>query len=197
MTVDTYNRAAANFVGHFGDHGARVEDIERAFELAGNPQDAHVLELGCGDGRDAKEILKRTSNYLGTDISEGLLEIARKYVPEAKFELADMASQSFPDELDVIFAFASMLHLNKEEVQTLLQKAAKALKPGGVFYISMKYAPEYGQNVQEDKFGKRLFYFYNPELVAELAGDQFEVAGSWQADVNAKKWFEIALRRRS
>ena len=44
-----------------------------------------VLEIGCGDGRDAKRIVRFTKNYLGFDISSGMVELAEKRVPQARF----------------------------------------------------------------------------------------------------------------
>jgi len=61
--------------------GARIEDIERAIQLSGANDEASVVEIGCGDGGDAAEIIPRVPSYLGVDPSVGLLEIARKRLP--------------------------------------------------------------------------------------------------------------------
>jgi SAM-dependent methyltransferase len=195
VTVDTYNRAAADFVDYFAGIGSRVEDINRAFELAGNPERPNVLEIGCGDGRDAKEICRRTPNYLGVDISEEFIKLAQENVPEGRFEVADMASFSYPENLDIVFAFASLLHLNKSEVKTVFRGVAKVLRQNGIFYISSKYRPEYAEELQEDRFGRRLFYYYNTEIMAELAGPEYEVAKTWREVHGHTDWFELALRR--
>lgn len=196
-TIDTYNKSAKELAEYFKGIGSRTEDIDLAIELAGSPEQPNVLEIGCGDGRDAKEIVKRTSNYVGFDISEGLIKLACEYVPEGTFEVADAVGYSYPEGLDVVYAFASLLHLNKDEVKDVLDKVYEALKPGGVFFISLKMADEYTEKVKEDKFGTRVFYFYNPEVIKELAGDKYEVAdvdGGF-VTVGNTQWFEIALRK--
>ena len=51
-----------------------------------------IIDLGCGTGRFAK-FLKSSSfkgKYLGLDFSENRIKIAKKYVPEYKFEIADV-----------------------------------------------------------------------------------------------------------
>src|SRR5580765_3199784 len=111
ITVNTYNQSAEKFVEYFAGIGSREEDINRAFELAGHPQNPSVLELGCGDGRDAKVILERTNRYRGTDISEAFISLARQNVPNGRFEVADMVDDTYSEELDIVFAFASLLHL--------------------------------------------------------------------------------------
>lgn len=42
------------------------------------------------------EFRKRTPNYLGIDYSEGMLKMAREYVPNAEFRLADVSEFEFP-----------------------------------------------------------------------------------------------------
>ena len=61
--------------------GSRIDDIDNALSLAKMPTGAHVIELSCGDGRDAAEILKRVSDYIGIDPSVGLLNLARQSNP--------------------------------------------------------------------------------------------------------------------
>lgn len=43
------------------------------------------------------EFRKRTPDYLGIDYSEGMLKMAREYVPNAKFKLADVSEFEFPE----------------------------------------------------------------------------------------------------
>ncbi|MEJ0073282.1 MAG: class I SAM-dependent methyltransferase [Candidatus Saccharibacteria bacterium] len=195
ITIDTYNHSADKLADYFAGFGSRVTDIDRAFELAGNPVQPTVLEIGCGDGRDAKEIVRRTPHYLGMDLSEELIKIARRNVPEGQFEVADMADYEYPPDIDIAFAFASLLHLNKSEVRTVLSGLVQALRPNGIFYISSKYRPEYAEEVQDDQFGRRLFYYYNADLIQELAGPAYGLAGSWESVHGHTTWFEMALRK--
>lgn len=194
-TVRTYNESAAELAEYFRTIGPREKYIDIAFALAGGPARPNVLEIGCGDGRDGKAIAARTPNYLGIDISEEAVKLARAHVPEGRFEVADAATYDFPKNLDIVFAFASLLHLNKSELGTVFGGIARVLRPGGVVYISSKYRSEYAEEVKEDRFGTRLFYYYNAELMAELAGPQYEIAKDWREVHADTDWFELALRR--
>ncbi len=195
-TVDTYNKSAKELADYFRGIGSRVEDVEEAFRLAGNPNSANALEIGCGDGRDAKEIIKRTPNYTGFDISSELIKLAQKHVPNARFEVADLANYAFPQDLDIVFAFASLLHSDKTEVKNVLAKVYQALNIGGIFYISLKYMPEYTNRIKEDKYGRRKFYFYNPQLMLELAGENFEVVFGDSQTLGHTDWFTIAFQKK-
>jgi SAM-dependent methyltransferase len=199
-TVNTYNKSALELAEYFRGIGPRTKDIKLAVELAGNPQHPHILEIGCGDGRDAKELVQLTPFYKGFDISEELIKLARQHVPSGNFEVADAVSYEYPsDTYDVVFAFASLLHLDQAEVSTVLARVCEALKPGGIFYISLKLAPAYKQEVKNDKYGQRMFYFYNPAIIKELAGTQYEVVSEDGGfiTVGNTEWFEVALRKRN
>lgn len=196
-TINTYNRSAKELAEHFRGIGSRVRDIDLAIKLSNKLDNPFVVEIGCGDGRDAKEILKQTNNYIGFDISEELIKLAIKKVPKAHFEVADALNYKYPRNIDVVFAFASLLHLNKKEINNVLKKVHAALRPGGIFFISLKLRAEYTEELKEDKYGKRMFYHYNPEIITDLAGAWYEVVRTHKSFVagSTSKWFEIALRK--
>jgi SAM-dependent methyltransferase len=193
QTVATYNAAAQAMAQKFRGIGARSSDVERALALVTAPE-PHVLEIGCGDGRDAKEITKRTPYYLGIDISTSMIAEAKRYVPGAKFEVADVESYAFPKGLDIVFSFASLLHSDREAVGAVLARAHEALNASGIFYISLKY-DEYGEVTKTDEFGTRTYYMYTPALIRELAGDAYEVVFAEEQELRGQRWFTIALRK--
>lgn len=195
QTIETYDKSAKELAEYFNGIGARVEDIERGLLLAKVGRAARVVEIGCGDGRDAEEIVKRTTWYEGFDPSEGLLEIARKRLPQSSFVKANALTYHYPDKLDVIYAFASLLHVNKIDMETALAKAAAALRKGGVLYVSLKERPAYQEEIKEDQYGKRMFYYYTPELLAEIAGDTFNAVHETHQTIGHTDWFTLALQK--
>jgi SAM-dependent methyltransferase len=197
-TIDTYNLAADALANYFDSIGPRQQDVDLAFKLAGNPKDARVLELGCGNGRDAAIIAAKSHWYVGLDSSDRLINIANQklHEPGVDFEVSDIVNDDFPRNVDIIFAFASLLHLSKEEVASVMKKAQATLRPGGIFYISLKERSNYSSEIKRDEHGERLFYFYNSSLVCELAGDGFELAALNRERRGHTDWFEIALQKR-
>jgi SAM-dependent methyltransferase len=197
QTIDTYDLSAEALAEKFRGIGPRILHIEQALHLAGEPAHARVLEIGCGDGRDAKEIIKRVDWYKGIDPSKGMIRLAMAHVqsPGAHFEVADPLLSEFPSNLDVIYAFASILHMSKEENALIMEKAADALRPGGIYYISTKERAQYESELQTDEFGTRLFYYYTPEVICELAGSNFELAALSRSQVGPTAWIEMALQK--
>lgn len=196
-TLETYNRSAKELSKYFKGIGARVKHIELALELAGkNDGSAKVLELGCGDGRDAVEIIKRCRSYTGIDYSSGLIGLAKELLPSVDFRVVEMQNFDYPYRTyDVVYAFASILHIDKASLRDLMKSVARSLKVGGIFYISTKHADHYKKEWKEDEHGRRLFYFYSPKLIAHLAEEHFEVATQEVEVKHGKPWAEIALRK--
>jgi trans-aconitate methyltransferase len=124
QNFDVYSQNASSFAEKFDRIGPRVADVREVFSLIPK-ENPSVLELGCGNGRDASEILKHTNNYLGIDFSPALVELARKANPKGNFQTADFEDFEFPKDLDAVFAFASLIHTPKEVQVAVLKRSRK------------------------------------------------------------------------
>ncbi len=195
-TISTYDSSASKLADYFKGIGARIDDIKLGIQLCGSKDSIHVVEIGCGDGRDAAEIVSRVSTYVGVDPSEGLLEIARKRLPDATFVKADALSYVYPENTDVIYAFASLLHINKSDMKLALEKASKCLRSGGIYYISLKERDEYTEEVKNDQYGERMFYYYSAAIIRDLSAPWFDVVHKEHQQIGHTAWFTIALKKR-
>lgn len=197
ITVATYNNSAHALAEYFRGIGSRVDDIEKAIDLSGVLL-PDVLEIGCGDGRDAQEIVKRVGSYHGFDISSEFIKIAESSVASdiARFTVADAVEFDYGHEnYNIVYAFASLLHLDKDEVQDVTQRVHESLRGSGVFYISLKHAPEYEERIQEDQYGTRQFFYYSQDDISQLSEGLFDVH-DFSSDfmtVGSTKWIELAL----
>ena len=73
---------------------------------------------------------------------------------------------------------------------------ARTLRPGGILFLSTKFSDKYNREARLDKFGERVFYFYNPDLVREMTAGQFEVVETNRdSKGNTRHWFQMALRK--
>ena len=194
-TLGTYNKEAIDIAKKFSHIDRRDEDVIRAFSLLDiGTKNPFVLELGCGNGRDAEIVLDYTSNYIGVDYSEKMIEIASLHVPEANFVVSDIETYPFPSNLDLIIAFASLLHIEKENIKIVFNKAYKSLKKGGIFYISTKEG-EYRKERETKVHGPRTFFYYDLVLIKELTKKHFEIVYEDKQLFRNKNWITVALRR--
>lgn len=202
-TLETYFKSADSLAEYYDSKGPRIEDIERAISLWGGSLPV-VVEIGCGSGRDAQEIVKRTPYYVGFDISRAMVEKTREKLfggvvlqADLRYAFESDASSAngevIPDDVDIIFAFASLLHSDEEELTGVLKDAAQKLTPGGIFYISLKSGN--GKFTQEDEFGTRTFHLYQPDQIKQMAGISYETVFEDEHAMDHKEWFTIALKK--
>jgi SAM-dependent methyltransferase len=193
-TIDTYNRSAKELAEYFRGIGPRSSYIELALTLSG-ARDPRVVEIGCGDGRDAAEILKYTPHYIGIDPASEAITLAQESAPTGVFHVVSATSFVYPANQDVVFAFASILHLDPNELQIVFDKVHACLKVDGIFYISTKFGEKYRADIKQDQYGERMFHYYNPGMIEETAGDRFGVVASWCETIGQTDWFEMALQK--
>ncbi|OHA46125.1 MAG: hypothetical protein A2541_02890 [Candidatus Taylorbacteria bacterium RIFOXYD2_FULL_36_9] len=195
-TIEAYDKNAQFYADKFDSYGIRFEDIDRVIKLNESGSN-RVLELGCGNGKDAEYIVSKVgdNNYIGLDASLGLVKLARKKVSHGTFQVKDMRNLDFEDEsFGIIFSFASMLHVKQEEMVEIIEKCHKILKKGGILYISTKYGEYKEENIKnlgDDKY----YYFYKPEDIEKLCPYKFFVVYKNIQDIRGQSWFEIVLRK--
>jgi ubiquinone/menaquinone biosynthesis C-methylase UbiE len=99
--------------------------------------DSAVLEAGCGTGATALRLAPNVASILATDISSGMIEIARERAaaqscPNAEFAVATLDRAPWPGgSFDAVLAF-NLLHLVADR-PSMLARIRHLLKPGGVF----------------------------------------------------------------
>ncbi len=97
---------------------------------------APVLDLGCGCGVPATQILAENFAVTGVDFSSVQIERARKLVPDAQFICADMATVDFPREsFAAIVSFYAIIHLPLAEQPDLFANFRRWLRPGGYLML--------------------------------------------------------------
>jgi len=193
ITVETYRRSAHSLAEKYDAIEPRVNDIEETLDML-NKEDPSVLEIGCGSGRDAAEILKRTKHYIGVDVSEELVVFAKRRNPNGIFVVADIENYSFSENLDAIIAFASLIHTPKSSFKKILADGLRALNSGGVFRISLKHGYAYTETTQEDQFGMHTFYFYSENDIKELAVG-YKILKCELNQSQGGTWLEVLLQK--
>ena len=90
-----------------------VLDVLRRFVI---PKEAPILEIGCGEGRDARAVLDEGYNLLATDISPEAISYCRTRFPRFsdRFQILDCLDGDYDGKFDMIYAVA-VLHMLVED----------------------------------------------------------------------------------
>ena len=136
-TVNAYDELSEIYAYKYMNYEVYVRNIKEFVEYL--DEDDDVLDLCCGPGNVGRQLMLCGKNVSITavDLSEKMLEIAKKNVPEAEFYCQDIRTIDFAEEsFDAIMLSFGIVHLTDNEMKQLIEKIAKYLKPGGKLYLS-------------------------------------------------------------
>lgn len=124
---------------YFGNPYPGLMAFFKAYEPKG-----HVLDLGCGQGRDSLFLGRLRYTVTGVDIStvglEQMNQVARDEQLKVTGKIGDVYTYPIDEEYDIVL-LDSMLHFYKRDIEDetkLLQRIAVELKNGGVLAIFMQ-----------------------------------------------------------
>lgn len=151
-----YNKIAHDYLS------IRPEDSEDVLllnELVDRlPQNANVLDAGCGAGVPVTRFLSRFFEVTGVDFAENQIELARNLVPHATFVCQDMRELDFPDRsFDAICSYYAIIHIPRETHNLLLQNFYRMLKPKGLLLACMG-SEDLEDDINEDYFSTTMYW---------------------------------------
>lgn len=117
------------------DQGGYERTLERTRALL--KQSDRVLELGCGTGSTALRLASDVRSYLATDISAGMIAIAKEKlsanpIPDLSFQIATAETTILQaGRFDAVLGF-NYLHMVRDAPGTL-RRIHSLLAPGGLF----------------------------------------------------------------
>ncbi|TFG13920.1 MAG: class I SAM-dependent methyltransferase [Promethearchaeota archaeon] len=111
-------------------------ELQRFVELL--PEKAQVLDVGSGSGIPVAKYLSNAGlKVTGIDISDIMIQMAKKNVPQANFINMDMTEIDFSEnQFDGVISVFSLFHVAKKDHFSIFKKFHDILKPGGILLIN-------------------------------------------------------------
>lgn len=191
-TLDYYNKKAKEFVSDTVD--VTFTEIQDIF-LDYIPVGRKILDFGCGSGRDTKYFLSKGYDVDAIDGSVELCKIASEHtgisVKQMLFEELDAV-----EEYDGIWACASILHVEKNQLPDIIQKIAAAIKKNGTVYLSFKYGDFEGV-----KNGRYFTYLTEASVedilhdIPTLMIDKLWITADVRAGRGDEQWLNLILKK--
>lgn len=162
---------------------------------------ARVLEIGSGSGRDALALEEAGLLVRRTDITPAFVRMLREagHPADRLDPLHDDLSDPDADatEYDGVWADASLLHVDRDDLPVVLARLADVTKEGGVLFVSVKEGDGEVWSVHGNVTAPRFFTFWREEplrSVVEAAGWRvLEVHP--QVGREGEAWLEVLARR--
>jgi SAM-dependent methyltransferase len=141
-----------------------------------------VLEIGCGPGLDGEAIVAAGFEYTGTDLSPGMIEVARTAGLDAR--VAPATDLPFDDHsFDAAWSMSTLMHLDDAELDAALTEITRVLVPGGLFAVGMWGAQELTvgslAEPEQDYGPPRYFHRRTDAMVHERLGERGEIESWW------------------
>ena len=192
-TIEYYNENVSKFVNDTQDVVfCATQDLFLSYLNEGDS----ILDLGCGSGRDTKYFLSKGYKVDATDGSEEICKVASDYTGiNVKCLLFNELDEI--DKYDGIWACASILHLDRDDLIDVFNRIARALKDNGILYTSFKYSEFEGMR------NGRYFTDFTIESFNEFQTNipEFIIEKKWiTRDVRAgredEKWLNLIMRKK-
>lgn len=186
-TVDYYDIHANQFASDTAhmDFTGRYKPFLKYVKKGG-----HILDAGCGCGRDVEYFQKQGYEVTAFDASIEMVRIATKITGR------EISCRTFGDvneiqQYDGIWANNSLLHLPKKRLFYSIDKLCRALKPGGVLFMSFKKGDFEG-------FEEGRYYTYmDEETLEEMLKplEDIERVEAWTEVEEGHPWLQMIIRK--
>lgn len=112
-------------------------------EIVQIPEGGRLLDIAFGSGRLLKMLRQtRTFDGYGTDISEGMVQAARRNIPDMTFCAAPCDKLPFDDSFFNVVTVCTAFH-HFPDVKAFAREVHRVLAPGGRVYIAEVYLPSF------------------------------------------------------
>ena len=138
------------------DHFFWRFSLPRLLELLPDDPGRLTIDLGCGEGRLARELQTRGHTVVGVDSSPRLAEAARAAEPPVQVLVADAAAVPLDDGIaDLVVS--SMALMTIDDLDGTIAEVARLLRPGGRFCFSMVHPMNSFDDLGDEYFVDRAF----------------------------------------
>lgn len=159
-------------------------------------EQARILDVGSGSGRDACYFQKHGYRVTALEPSKNLCREIRK-VFSGEIVCYDIQSYQPDQQFDGIWACASLLHLQEKEIMRFFEKMNLYLKDNGIIYFSGKNGILTGKAADG-----RYFLGFTEPLVEKIlaANERMRLEELWYTkDVNGRegfRWMNVVMKMR-
>lgn len=175
QAVKLFNQYAGLYEEKYMNVGLYAELLNQFCDAVKRPG-AEILDVACGPGNVAQYLLERRSDFqlLGADLSENMVELAKKNNPKANFIVHDAkALNSIKKKFDGIICSFLLPYFDKTELESLFTEIHEKLNEEGILYLSTIEDEYENSSFKRGSTGDALFMHFYPESYLRSCFKQF------------------------
>jgi SAM-dependent methyltransferase len=135
------------------------------------PNQAHVLDIGCGPGLYLKNFPEPYFKIFAIDINKNMLEIAKRENPTLEFFHGDFISTEINEKFNLIYSIGMLCYIARNDIEKFFVKVHQLLEEKGIVFISYPHAIS-----KWDLFYPDLSYIqYSPGLIESIVQPYFNI----------------------
>ena len=194
-TIDTYNKMSKEYDEETVDFWKRFPDtiITKFCERISG--DKKVLDIGSGPGRDGLLLKERGLDVICLDASSEMVKLCEnKGLESVEGDFLDLPFED--NTFDGVWAYTSLLHVQKKEMNKALSEIRRVLKKDGVFGLGLIEGDKELYRESSGVGELRWFALYLREEIEKLLEDQgfvFEYFEDFTP--KSKKYLNYILRK--
>lgn len=195
-TIITYNNLAEEYDSETADFWERFPRTFFDKFISIVPKGKKVLDIGSGPGRDGLILKNLGMNVICLDASEKMIELCMNRGLEAV--VGDFLELPFEDgSFDAVWAYTSLLHIKKEQINSACKQIYRVLKPEGILGLGMIEGDTELYRESSGVNQPRWFAFYKKEeLESLLINSGFKIEHFECFSPKTKNYLNIIARKK-
>lgn len=144
--------------------------LNELIELSASSKDKKVLDIGCGEGKDAVCMAQKGYDVTAFDLTENgirkTIALADKRGVKLNAYVDDINTFETDEQFDIIYSTGTVQYLFDENKKEFFDKLEKITKPGGIVYINvfveksfLELPPDWDKEEKMWRSGELFTYF--------------------------------------
>lgn len=100
-----------------------------------------ILDIGCGEGKDAVYMAKKGYTVTAFDLTESGIAKTKRLAEENRVRIKayvdDINTFESDERFDIIYSSGTLQYLSKDKIQPFFEKIMKMTNPGGLNYFNV------------------------------------------------------------
>lgn len=164
-------------------------------ELLMNEGKTTLLDIGAGTGRDSKFFMDNKIDVMAVDLSDEMIRLCQEKGIKAR-QLDFYNLHQIGKKFDVVWSMNSLLHVEKANLNFVLEEIKNILNPSGLFFMGV-YGGEDSEGIRQDDIytPHRFFSSYTDEDIKKVVSNYFQVINFERIETGDKYHFQSIIMK--